>query len=314
MKLTRFPGNPILSPTSNWWEIQATFNPAAAIFNNQIVLLYRAIGGDNISRFGVALSNDGQKFQRFDSAILEGDLENPYERLGIEDPRITKIEDTYYIVYTAVSVYEAESKSNDLPPSRLRPAPWRTRLSLISTKDFKNFERKGVLLDRGTKDGVLFPEKINEKFVLMHRIYPNVYLSYSDDMVKWEAEKTVLSPRENFWDSERVGNGGVPIKTPYGWLIFYHGVDNDHTYRLGVVCLDLNNPEKVVYRGKQSIFEPETDYEKVGLTPNVVFTCATLEIGDNFFVYYGAADKYVGLAKINKEELLSEIKSGIQNL
>lgn len=309
MKLTRFPGNPIISPSDNWWENQATFNPAAAIFQNKIILLYRALGGDNISRLGLAQSLDGQKFERFPDPLLEGDIKNPYERLGLEDPRITRIGDNYYIVYTAPSVYEASFfRKKSVLPSVSHPAPWRIRPSLITTKDFHNFERKGILLDLDTKDATLFPEKINNQFALLHRIYPNVYLSFSEDLVTWSPEKQVFGPRDGLWDSERVGTGSVPLKTEVGWILFFHGVDQDHVYRLGIICLDLSQPEKVVYRSSQPIFEPEEDYEKVGLTNNVVFTGGALEIGDDIFVYYGAADKQIGLAKIAKAEIIKEIK------
>ncbi len=309
MKLTRFTKNPIISPSSNWWETQATFNPAVTIYDNKVIMLYRAIGGDSLSRFGLAVSLNGEVFDRFADPKLEGDIKNPYERLGIEDPRITKIDDTYYIVYTAPSVYEASFyKKKDFAPSLSHPAPWRVRPSLITTKDFITFERKGILLDIDTKDATLFPEKINGKYVLLHRIYPHVYLSYSDDLVKWEAEKIIFSPREGFWDSERVGAGSVPIKTDYGWLIFYHGVDKNHVYRLGTAILNLEDPSQVMFRTDQPILEPEDDFEKVGLTPNVVFTCGAIEKAGEIFVYYGAADKYIGLAKIKKEEIFSEIK------
>ncbi len=307
MKLLRYSKNPIIALSSNWWETQATFNPAATIYNNETILLYRAIGGDNLSRFGLARSKDGFTFERQDEPAIEGDIKNPYERLGIEDPRITKIGDTYNIVYTAVSVYEASSKKNDLPPSPLRPAPWRLRPSLITTKDFKRFERKGVLLDLATKDATLFPEKINGKYALLHRIYPQVYLSYSDDLIKWGHKEIIFSPRKDFWDSERVGVASAPIKTEKGWLIFYHGVDRHHIWRISWLLLAQENPAIVVYRSDEPIFEPEEDYEKVGLTPNVVFTCGVIERDNQFFIYYGAADKVIGLATIGKEELLAEI-------
>lgn len=304
MKLSRFEVNPILSPSKNWWEINATFNPAATMFGEEIYLLYRALGGDGLSRFGLAVSNDGKNFKRFLEPILEGSVENPYERLGIEDARIAKIEDTYYIVYTAASVYSSKNyQEQKFAPSLSHPAPWRVRPSLITTKDFRNFVRHGILLDKDTKDATLFPEKVDGKFALLHRVYPHVYLTFSEDLKSWENESILFSPRIDFWDSERVGAGAAPIKTDKGWLLFYHGTDKDHKYSLGVVLLDRHNPRKVIYRSAEPILSPELPYEKVGLTPNVVFTCGAVEKEDKFLIYYGAADKVICLASLDKTEI-----------
>lgn len=310
MKLTRFTENPIISPSKNWWEISATFNPAATIFEDDVVLLYRAIGGDSFSRFGLARSRDGINFQRFEDPVFEADIENQYERLGVEDPRITKIDDTYYIVYIASSVYSAaQYKSGNFAPSISHPAPWRVRPQLLTTKDFNNFERHGLLLDFDTKDACLFPEKINDLFVLTHRRYPDFYLIFSKDLKSWENEQVLIKPRPGFWDCERVGAGAPPIKTEKGWLEFYHGTDSNHIYRLGVLLLDLNDPTKVLFRSDEPILEPETSYEKVGLTPNVVFTCGAVEENDKYLVYYGAADKVIGVSAIDKDQLLNSLQN-----
>lgn len=308
MQLNRLNDNPILKPTANWWEIQATFNPGAIIFQGKVVLLYRAIGGDGLSRFGLAKSVDGFTFERFEDPIFEAELTNQYERLGVEDPRIVQIEDTYYITYTAASVYEAITyRQQKFAPSLNHPAPWRVRPSLITTKDFQTFERKGIILDVDTKDVTLFPEKINGRFALLHRIYPHMYLTFSTDLKNWQDEQILVDPKEGFWDSERVGAGAPPIKTEKGWLLFYHGVDKQHIYRLGVLLLDLNDPTKVLYQGPEPILEPVETYEKEGLTPNVVFTCGAVELNDQYYVYYGGADKVIGSAVIGKEEILSNL-------
>jgi predicted GH43/DUF377 family glycosyl hydrolase len=309
MKLTRYEGNPIISPTKNWWEINATFNAGATICDGKIVLLYRAIGGDSFSRFGLAESSDGTNFERFEDPVFEAELVNQYERLGVEDPRIVKIEDTYYITYTAPSVYEASAyRTKKFAPSLNHPAPWRVRPSLVTTQDFKKFERKGILLEKDTKNTSLFPEKINGRFCLLHRVYPQMYIIFSSDLKNWQDEAVLISPRDGFWDSERVGAGAQPIKTSKGWLLFYHGTDENHIYRLGILLLDLNDPTKVIYRSPEPILEPVEVYERVGLTPNVVFTCGAVEKDGKYFVYYGAADKVIGVATIGKEELLESLK------
>lgn len=284
--------------------MSATFNPAVTTYQDKIIILYRAIGGDGLSRFGLARSQDGVSFQRQDDPILEADIEDPYERLGIEDARITQIGDTYYIVYTAPSVYPARVfRERKFAPSLSHLAPWRVRPSLITTKDWQNFEKKGRLLEADTKDACLLPEKLNGEFVLFHRIYPHTYITYSTDLKNWHNEKILFSPREGYWDSERVGFGAPPIKTAKGWLVIYHAVDQVHTYQLGLVVLDLADPSKVLYRSPEPILTPEEGYERVGLTPNVVFTCGAIEKDGKYFVYYGAADKVIGLATIAKNEI-----------
>lgn len=305
MKLVRFSDNPIISPTQNWWEINATFNPAATVLNGKVALLYRAVGGDSFSRFGLAESQAGYKFDRFDEPILEADTNNPYERLGIEDPRITQIDGVCYIVYNAASVYPAsEYKTKKFAPSLYHPAPWRVRPELITTTDLQNFKRHGVLLERDTKDCLLFPEKIAGKFILAHRTYPNLYLIFSQNLNSWENEVVLISPRSGHWDSERVGAGAPPLRTEFGWLMLYHGTDDKHIYRLGFLLLDLTDPTKVIYRSEEPILSPEREYEKVGLTPNVVFSCAMIELSGKYLVYYGAADKVIGVAEVSKVDLL----------
>lgn len=302
--MQRYENNPIITPSKNWWETAATFNPGSTLFENRVLLLYRASGGDGLSRFGLAVSSDGTNFQRFADPIFEADLENPYERLGVEDPRISKIEDTYYIVYTAPSVYAAKTfRERKFAPSLSHLAPWRVRPSLLTTKDWRSFERRGMLMEVDTKDACLLPEKINSEFVLFHRIYPHAYLTYSTDLKTWHDEKVLFSPREGYWDSERVGLGTPPIKTEKGWLAIYHAVGQGHNYRLGLILLDLKDPSKILYRSPQPILKPEKDYELFGAVPKVVFTCGMVEENDQYLVYYGAADKVIGLAYLAKDEL-----------
>ncbi|OGY24700.1 MAG: hypothetical protein A2Y57_00495 [Candidatus Woykebacteria bacterium RBG_13_40_7b] len=309
MKLTRYEGNPIITPTKNWWEEYLVFNPGATIYQDKVCLLYRAQGRDKISRFGLAVSSDGFNFERFSEPVFEGDEENKFERLGVEDARITKIGDTYYILYTAASVYPVKEAEKSAAPSLSSKVPWRIRSTVVKTKDFKTFERVGIILpDLDTKDLALFPEKINGKYYMFHRIYPQMYLASSDDLKNWQDLGIVARTREGMWDSERVGAGPPPIKTSLGWLEFYHGVDQNKIYRLGVMLLDLEDPTKIIYRSPEPIFEPEEAYEKEGYVPNVVFTCGAVEKEGKYFIYYGAADKVIGVATVDKEELLESSK------
>ncbi|HSX58006.1 MAG TPA: hypothetical protein VLE47_01905 [Candidatus Saccharimonadales bacterium] len=304
MKLERLSAEPILAPTKNWWENQAVFNPGATLFEDKIILLYRAVGGDHISRFGLAESSDGINFTRRKEPIFEADLKNTEERLGIEDPRITKLGEEYLITYTGTSVYPAEEMKE---LTWQRKAPWKIRTFLTRTKNFQNFSHEELILDFDTKDTALFPEQIAGRYVLLHRVFPDMNIIYSEDLSHWSGSKKILNTREGYWDSTRVGGGSPPFKTSLGWLHFYHGVDDMDRYQLGVMIHDLENPEKILYRADEPIFSPETSWEKEGNFPNVVFSCGAIEKDGQYIVYYGAADKVIGAAAISKEKLLSSI-------
>lgn len=312
LKLKRFSKNPIIKPNpKNWWEANSVFNPGVVYDGKKIHMLYRAMGGDRVSRFGYCYSEDGINFKGFkDLPVFESEPNDIYERLGCEDPRITKIDDTYYITYTAVSLYPATYPKSNFSTSA---APFKVRVSLLSTKDFQNFTRHGIILpDIDSKDAVLFPEKINNQYVLLHRIWPDLWIAYSKDMKYWYDQKIIMKIRPNSWDSLKIGAGSNMLKTEYGWLNFYHGIDKKKVYRLGIILLDLDNPSKVIYRSENPILEPEKEFEKTGFVSNVVFTCGAIEKDDEYYVYYAGADKYICLATIKKEELLKEITEVIR--
>ena len=314
MKLKRYAGNPILRTSSNWWESEVVLNPGATMYQDKVYLLYRAQGRDGISRLGLATSSDGFNFERFAKPVFEGDENNRFERLGVEDARMTKIGDDCYICYTAASVYPL-SEADKAPPLIALPPelshvvpPYRVRATIVKTDDFKNFERVCVALpETDTKDLAIFPGRISGKYFMLHRIYPHMCLACSDDLRHWQDLGILARTREEFWDSERVGAGAPPIRTSKGWLLFYHGTDRTHTYRLGTMLLDLNDPSRILYRSDEPIFEPEEPYEKEGHVKNVVFTCGVVERDDQYFVYYGAADKAIGLATIEKDAFLASL-------
>lgn len=300
-KLIRHPNNPILSPSQNWWEKLAVFNPGAILYKDKIVLLYRAVGEDNISRLGFAESLDGINFTRFNEPRYDPPIDDPYERIGAEDPRITLLDGKYYILYTAASLYEANKDYKTVSVSSR--APFRIRIGIATTQDFKTINHEMHIFDNvDSKDAVFFPEKIDRKYILLHRVYPNLSLSASEDFQHWSFQN-IASPRPNFWDSQKIGAGSVPIAKPYGWLLFYHGVDNHNCYHIGIMVLDRKNPEKVLYRSPAPTFSPETEYEKTGRVDNVVFTCGVVIFKGQYFVYYGAADKVIGLATFDENEL-----------
>ncbi|HPO83045.1 MAG TPA: glycosidase [bacterium] len=282
MRLIRYPGNPVLKP-AYIWEEGGVFNAGAVYHNGLFHLLYRAVYGENRSNIGYAVSRDGFHFFRLDKPVFEH--KGDHETFGAEDPRITKIGDTFYMLYTAYSEIGV-------------------RVSLASTKNFIAWTRYGVVLpDVDDKDAVLFPEKINNKYVMLHRIHPDIWIAYSDDLIHWNGHRVIMTPRKGYWDSEKIGAGAPPIKTEKGWLIFYHGVDGDNVYRLGVALLDLEDPSIVLKRQEEPVLEPEKYYELEGIVPNVVFTCGAVEVNDTYYVYYGGGDYVIGVATVKKEEV-----------
>jgi predicted GH43/DUF377 family glycosyl hydrolase len=146
---------------------------------------------------------------------------------------------------------------------------------------------------------------VKGKSVLFHRIDPNICIAYSDDMHNWNDSRVVMTPRENSWDCVRVGIAGPPIELEEGWLQIYHGVDQNRVYRLGALLLEKDNPEKILYRSLEPFFEPETDYERKGFIPNVVFSCGAIRCGDDILVSYGAADTVVSVSRFSLAEIFS---------
>jgi predicted GH43/DUF377 family glycosyl hydrolase len=182
-------------------------------------------------------------------------------------------------------------------------------IGIASTTDFKNFTRHGTIInEHRDKDGVLFPEKINNQYVIIHRApEPDMWVAFSKDLKTWTDHQKLFAPIPNTWQDFKVGAGAPPIKTDEGWLEFYHGVDKELHYSLGVMLLDLNNPSKIISILDDPILTPEEDYEKVGDVPNVTFTCGVVEKDNKFFVYYGAADKVIGVATIDRKKLLQAL-------
>ena len=144
---------------------------------------------------------------------------------------------------------------------------------------------------------------------MLHRPLPtrSICIAYSDNLVEWYDHKILVTPRKYSWDCSKIGAGAPPIKTEYGWLEFYHGVDENQVYRLGLILFDLEDPSKIIARSREPILEPEEMYELIGDVPNVVFTCGVVEINDTYYVYYGAADKVIGVATVNKRQLLDSL-------
>jgi len=309
IKLNRVKENPIIVPNPNIsWESKATFNPGAIYLNGKIHLIYRAMSQDNTSVFGYATSRDGIHFDYRSPNPVYVPRESfeqkrePGANSGCEDPRLTKIGNKIYMFYTAF-----DGKN---PP--------RVALTWIKAADFakQNWNwAKPVLIsppDITDKDACVFPEKINGQYLIIHRIADSIDLAFSRTLdfngQNWIEENRWIFPRPGMWDSKRIGIAAPPIKTEKGWVLFYHGIsEDDGFYRLGAILLDLKDPMKIIARFDEPIFEPETNYEKEGQIFNVVFPCGAVLLNDTFFIYYGGADKVIGVATVGKNELLKNL-------
>ncbi|MFH0929930.1 MAG: hypothetical protein V1814_01620, partial [Candidatus Moraniibacteriota bacterium] len=312
LRFERASENPILSPVSGHeWENVAVFNPDALYEDDKIHIIYRAMGNDGTSRFGYATSRDGIHIDERLSEPIYGPRESFEQKQkpgnsGCEDARFTKLGDTYYICYTAFDGIN--------PP--------RVALTSIPVKDFmdRRFENfaKPILISApeiDDKDAALFPEKIDDQYVFIHRVQPSIHLNYVKSLSDFDGEHffvrhPILSPRINMWDDLKIGLSSTPIKTKKGWLLIYHGVSSqDHTYRVGAALLDLKRPEKVIGRTRSPLLEPQMPYEKNGLVSNVIFPCGSVVVKKKLVIYYGAADRVIGMASMELSQLLEELTS-----
>lgn len=309
LTVTRSAKNPILAPRSepvHWWEMHGVFNAAAAEYEGKVVLLYRAVDPLMISRLGLAISEDGETFERLSEPAVDADPNEPFERLGVEDPRMTLIGDTYYVVYTAASLHKMGEPIPDIAGIST-DIPWRVRVALMSTQDFKNFTRHGVILPELTaKNAMLLPGKVRDRYVLYYRRGVTPMVAYSEDMLHWTDHEEILWPEPEPWEAMKIGGGAPPLEMEKGWLMVYHAVDANRVYRLGLALFERENPVCLIKR-IGPILEPEEPYERTGYIPNVVFTCGLVQRGDEVLLYYGGADYVIGLARLSLSEALSAL-------
>jgi predicted GH43/DUF377 family glycosyl hydrolase len=314
-KLNRFAGNPILAPMSEHaWESKYVFNPGAIRLGDKVYILYRACSDDEVSRIGLAISSDGLQIEeRLDYPIFEPD--SMWEKRGCEDPRLVLFNGSIYMLYTAYDSVVAQ-----------------IALASIEVEDFLNrrwdrWIRQGLVFPGfENKDATLFPEIFNGRYFMYHRIEPSIWVTSAERLASpWPSEehRILLGPGVGTaWDGFKVGGGSQPIKTRYGWLLIYHGVDRSWIYRLGVLLVALDDPRWILYRSPNPILEPEETCElgdKGCYVPNVVFTCGAvpssdkeiLEDDDEILVYYGASDSVSCVATARVEDLIpQEIRQG----
>jgi predicted GH43/DUF377 family glycosyl hydrolase len=318
--LKKLARNPIISPKAeNYWEAWQTFNPGVILLDGKIHFLYRAIGEDGISRFGYAASDDGFTInERLPYPVYEhtvGRKSNvPTFSIysfasggsfgGAEDPRLVRVneESALYMTYTACD-------------EGLRMA-----LTSIEVKDFLqkkwNWKRPVLISPPGEihKNWVLFPEKINGKYAILHSISPEIAIAYRQSLEFQEGDYIQSyydgdRREKNCWDNWLRGPGAPPIKTNCGWLLFYHAMDENDPgkYKVGAMLLDLNDPTKVLCRSQEPILEPDRDYENNGFKVGVVYVSGAVVKDEKLLVYYGASDSCVSVAYANLEKFLTEL-------
>lgn len=343
--MERIKQNPILkpgdiSPSQEGFIIECLLNPGAFIFDNKTWLLLRVAERprqiEGVTSFPIMEKDGSIKIMELDSSHPDLDLSDPrvinykgqdylttmshlklvsstdginfkedenypaifasgeYESYGIEDCRVTQFEESYYLTYTAVSKHGVG-------------------VGLITTTDWKKFDRHGLILSPHNKDCAIFEEKINGKYYMLHRpsspeIGGNyIWVAESEDKLHWGKHKCIAHSRKGMWDEARVGAGCSPIKTKDGWLAIYHGADKKHRYCLGALLLDLENPSKVLARSQEPIMVPEAEYELTGFFGNVVFTNGHIVNDDKITIYYGASDEVICAAESSINKILKSL-------
>jgi len=300
---TRHPGNPMLSPERWPYSINAVMNAGATRVGDEIVLLCRVEDRRGFSHLTCARSPDGISNWVVDPhPSMAQDPSRPEEEWGLEDPRVTYIEELerWIVTYTAFG----------------REGPG---VSLAQTTDFRTFERMGMVMSPEDKNAVLFPRRIGGDWILFHRPTSvqgaDIWLSRSSDLKSWHSPERVLGRRPGgWWDSARVGMGPPPIETAHGWLVVYHGVRQTVAgglYRAGLALLDLEQPAHVIRRSAEWVLSPRAEYEMSGDVPNVVFPCGLVHEPetDRLLLYYGAADTRIGLATASYAEVCEYLLS-----
>ncbi|TCK69701.1 putative GH43/DUF377 family glycosyl hydrolase [Acidipila rosea] len=298
---TRHPGNPILSRKDWPYPVNSVFNAGATrLPDGDTLLLCRVEDRRGLSHLCAARSANGVDGWRIDPqpTLAPNPQEYPEEIWGIEDPRITYVPELqqYAIAYTSFA----------------RGGPG---VSLALTRDFKSFERYGVIMPPEDKDAALLPRRIGGFWALIHRpvttMGAHMWISYSPDLHNWGNHKVILQARRGgWWDANKIGLCSPPIETAKGWLVLYHGVRHTASgsiYRLGLALFDIDRPDICLQRGDSWMFGPEADYERTGDVRDVVFPCGQTIApdGDTIQLYYGAADSCMAMATGSIRALLS---------
>ncbi|MEK7628064.1 MAG: hypothetical protein AAB421_01435 [Patescibacteria group bacterium] len=329
--LTRYEGNPIVSPDpTQSWQSVATFNPGAVLVDGKVHLFYRAVGMGGRSVIGHAVSNDGLHFTRHtdpayaphtrdEGVRIPKSKKNhlfrsptPYGVDGAEDPRVTALEGDIHMLYAAFNGYE-----------QARSAHVKASIHGLAENDLDWTEptlltRPPTRWGTGGKNAALLPGKVNGKYVVLHRMWPDICIDYIDTLdfaefkhpERWLADRCRIAIRPTHWDSGKVLVGAPPIETDAGWLLIYNAVSHQHDgggYKMGAMILDRDDPSRVLFRTKRPILEAQTWYEEAGLVPRVTYACGAVVKDGTLFVYYGAADTYTAVATAPFTEFVAAV-------
>ena len=281
--IKRYSGNPILTKADIPYPVETVHNAAVVKHGEEYIMLFRSHLRTGRSIIGLARSADGFKFvadpEPFLSPATEGRF-TEYEEFGVEDPRVTKVDDEYLITYSAYSNSGV-------------------RIALAKTRDFVDIERVSLITQADYRNVVIFPEKFNGLYARLDRphseISPwSIWITYSPDLIYWGESQLVMKPEQYHWDEMKIGPGAPPIKTDKGWLSIYHGVFktmDGSVYRLGVALHDLEDPAKLIGICDSWILQPEDPWEITGYVHNVVFSCGAVPEPDGTVkIYWGGAD------------------------
>ncbi|HEX7724720.1 MAG TPA: hypothetical protein VF438_03240 [Candidatus Paceibacterota bacterium] len=314
--VTRFPGNPIIAPRPGViWEEMGTINPAAIDVGDTTHIFYRAVARGNVSTFGYARSADGFSvdyrsskpvyFPRASFELKPGSngAGGGESNFGVEDPRLMRIGDRIFMTYTGFD-----------------GAVPRVAITSIGIDDFKSQKWSAWTLPEAItpqgipdKDAAVLPEPVRGTYMMFHRVHESICADFvqSLDFTKERITQCIdiINPRRGMWDGRKVGIATPPVKTKDGWLMLYHGISWNSTYRVGAVLLDLDDPTIVRARTALPLFEPEEDYERKGVVQNVVFPCGLVIRGSTAYIYYGAADFVTGVATMKLPQLLKKLET-----
>jgi len=295
--VNRYKDNPVLTKKDIPYPVSTVHNAGVIKHMDNYIMLFRSHIHNGRSIIGKAVSKNGYDFKVDKKPFIEpakSGIFADYEEYGVEDLRINPVENNYYLTYSAYS-------RNGV------------RIILAQTEDFETINRIAPISQPDMRNVVLFPEKIDGKYVRLDRPHTNIipwsiWISYSDDLIHWGKSQVVIKPVHYHWDESKVGPGGPPIKTDKGWLHIFHGVFTTMAgavYRLGAALHDLKDPSRVIGVSDNWILQPEAPWEISGYVPNVVFTCGTIPEEDGTLkIYWGGADTVMCVGTANIEELI----------
>ena len=334
-QFVRHSKNPIVVPGEQPWRMAAVFNPGVIYENGKFYMYERAAGGLRpfICTVGMLESDNGVDFKLSRPNPVFTPTMAGNENGSVQDPRIAKIDDTFYMTFafrpyawsshpTGVGV--PQSHQTEYPNITIDPRENQTRSGLAVSKNLYDWEFHSWVTepDLDDRDVILFPERIGGKYYVLRRPLPYVdanhkgpmkgyiQLSESTDLKTWSKAEIIVEPQFD-WENNRIGGSTPPIKTDEGWLILYHGVETRDAsrktvvYRLGALMLDLENPRKVIKRYPFPVMEPEEYYERFGLyIPNVIFPTANIVKDGLVYLYYGVCDTAIALATCPLKDLV----------